>query len=175
MPSLTYSTDILDVLHGVLRMLCRSLPQYLIEAKPWLQNDDAAFLAALRNLIVDQRHYAQLVAEAIVARLRPVPAAAVKRRLAELKDAATEVSYLSFDRAVPLFDKAIAAEPAGSLRQTNFDLAPIWFGKEMARLRRSIANRECACPMANASYANMLLHPPIRHEAAVAGENFRLR
>jgi len=27
-------------------------------------------------------------------------------------------------------------------------------------LRRSIAGGECACPMANASYANMLLHPP---------------
>ena len=30
----------------------------------------------------------------------------------------------------------------------------------MARLRRSIYDKECACPMANASYANMLLHPP---------------
>jgi hypothetical protein len=27
-------------------------------------------------------------------------------------------------------------------------------------MRRSIKNRECSCPMANASYANMLLHPP---------------
>jgi hypothetical protein len=27
-------------------------------------------------------------------------------------------------------------------------------------LRRSIYDKECACPMANASYANMLLHPP---------------
>jgi hypothetical protein len=74
MPTITYSADILDVLHGVLRMLCRGLPQYLIEAKPWLQNDDARFLAALRNLIADQRHYAKLVAEAIVARGgRPEP------------------------------------------------------------------------------------------------------
>lgn len=54
----------------------------------------------------------------------------------------------------------IRAEPVGNLRQTGYDLAPIWFGEEMTRLRRSIANRECACPMANASYANMLLHPP---------------
>jgi hypothetical protein len=68
MHTLTQSSDILDVLHGVLRMLCRGLPQYLIEARPWLQNDDAGFLAALRNLIADQRHYAKLVAEAIAAR-----------------------------------------------------------------------------------------------------------
>jgi hypothetical protein len=30
----------------------------------------------------------------------------------------------------------------------------------MANLRRSIYRGECACPMANASYANMVLHPP---------------
>jgi len=54
----------------------------------------------------------------------------------------------------------VRAQPVGNLRQTGYDLAPIWFGEEMARLRRSIAAGECACPMANASYANMLLHPP---------------
>jgi hypothetical protein len=30
----------------------------------------------------------------------------------------------------------------------------------MAQLRGSIKRKECACPMANANYANMLLHPP---------------
>jgi MoaA/NifB/PqqE/SkfB family radical SAM enzyme len=56
----------------------------------------------------------------------------------------------------------IRAEPAGNLRQTGYDLRPIWFEQvgQMHRLRKSIAGRECACPMANASYANMLLHPP---------------
>jgi MoaA/NifB/PqqE/SkfB family radical SAM enzyme len=58
----------------------------------------------------------------------------------------------------------VRAQPVGNLRETGYDLAPIWFGKgedgEMARLRRSIAAGECACPMANASYTNMLLHPP---------------
>lgn len=56
----------------------------------------------------------------------------------------------------------IRAEPVGNLRQTGYDLRPIWWEQvgEMGRLRRSIAAGECACPMANASYANMLLHPP---------------
>jgi MoaA/NifB/PqqE/SkfB family radical SAM enzyme len=54
----------------------------------------------------------------------------------------------------------VRAEPVGNLRQTGYDLAPIWFGERMAKLRRSIYAKECACPMANASYANMLLHPP---------------
>jgi hypothetical protein len=61
----THSAEILDVLQAVLRILCRGLPQYLVEAKPWLQKDDTAFLAALRNLINDQRHYSRKVADAI--------------------------------------------------------------------------------------------------------------
>jgi len=56
----------------------------------------------------------------------------------------------------------VRAEPVGNLRHTDYDLRPIWFEQagEIRRLRKSIAGRECACPMANASYANMLLHPP---------------
>jgi MoaA/NifB/PqqE/SkfB family radical SAM enzyme len=59
-----------------------------------------------------------------------------------------------------LWSCCIRAEPVGNLRDTGYDLAPIWFGERMTRLRRSIYDKECACPMANASYANMLLHPP---------------
>jgi MoaA/NifB/PqqE/SkfB family radical SAM enzyme len=54
----------------------------------------------------------------------------------------------------------IRAEPIGNLRQTNYDLRPIWFGERAEALRRSIAAGECYCPMANASYTNMLLHLP---------------
>jgi len=56
----------------------------------------------------------------------------------------------------------IRAEPVGNLRDTYYDLRPIWFEEQgtLRELRRSIAAGECACPMANANYANMLLHPP---------------
>jgi len=56
----------------------------------------------------------------------------------------------------------VRAEPVGNLRQTGYDLHPIWYEQvgDLLRLRRSIAAKECACPMANASYANMLLHVP---------------
>lgn len=54
----------------------------------------------------------------------------------------------------------IRAEGVGNLRDHDYDLRPIWKGREMAQLRESIYKGECACPMANASYANMLLHPP---------------
>lgn len=54
----------------------------------------------------------------------------------------------------------VRAESIGNIRETNYDLQPIWNGEPARRLRRSIAAGECACPMANASYSNMLLHPP---------------
>jgi MoaA/NifB/PqqE/SkfB family radical SAM enzyme len=53
----------------------------------------------------------------------------------------------------------IRAEPVGNLREHDYDIRPIWFSQRMATLRKSIYAGECACPMANASYANMLLHP----------------
>jgi len=52
------------------------------------------------------------------------------------------------------------AEPLGNLRETNYDLAPIWVGEAAEAARRSIAAGECYCPMANVSYSNMLLHAP---------------
>lgn len=54
----------------------------------------------------------------------------------------------------------IRAEGVGNLRENGYDLRPIWRGDSMAKLRKSIYEGECHCPMANASYANMVLHPP---------------
>lgn len=56
----------------------------------------------------------------------------------------------------------VRAEPVGNLRKTQYDLHPIWYQQvgSLQRLRKSIAAMECACPMANAAYSNMLLHPP---------------
>ncbi|MCX7837891.1 MAG: radical SAM protein [Anaerolineae bacterium] len=62
----------------------------------------------------------------------------------------------------------IRAEPIGNLRNTQYDLRPIWFEQvgNLRNLRQRIAAGECACPMANASYANMLLHPPTLWQVA---------
>lgn len=56
----------------------------------------------------------------------------------------------------------IRAEAVANLRDHNYDLRPIWFEHQgrLRAMRRSIKNRECYCPMANAAYANMLLHAP---------------
>jgi len=59
-----------------------------------------------------------------------------------------------------LWSCCIRAEGAGNLRENDYDLGRIWRGDDMASLRHSIYQEECNCPMANASYANMLLHPP---------------
>lgn len=53
----------------------------------------------------------------------------------------------------------IRGESAGSLRENGYDFQAIWNGERMNEIRRSIRNKECACPLANASYTNILLSP----------------
>jgi MoaA/NifB/PqqE/SkfB family radical SAM enzyme len=89
----------------------------------------------------------------------------VKRILAEQRQAIPCQAGWASGHIAPNGDVwtcCIRAEPVGNLRETHYDLRPIWFEHvgQLRRLRRSIAARECACPMANASYANMLLHAP---------------
>ena len=50
----------------------------------------------------------------------------------------------------------IRADNLGNLRDHNYDFKEIWFGDAIKEVRRSIANKECYCPLANASYTNML-------------------
>ena len=50
----------------------------------------------------------------------------------------------------------IRADNLGNLREHNYDFREIWFGDAIKEVRRSIAAKECYCPLANASYTNML-------------------
>ncbi len=59
-----------------------------------------------------------------------------------------------------LWSCCIRAEGVGNLRENSYELGRIWRSESMAKMRRSIYQGECYCPMANASYTNMLLHPP---------------
>ena len=61
------SFQAIEVLNELLRVLCRSLPAYLADAKPWAQSEDRRLAAALDRLVVDQQHYARLVSDAITA------------------------------------------------------------------------------------------------------------
>ncbi len=54
----------------------------------------------------------------------------------------------------------IKAESMGNLKEENFDFKKIWFSQAFNAERKSIRNKECYCPLANASYTNMLLDIP---------------
>ena len=60
------STDVIDVLQRLLRVLSRSLAMYLDEAKPWVHADDQQTAAALERLAADRRLYCDRVSRAIV-------------------------------------------------------------------------------------------------------------
>lgn len=50
----------------------------------------------------------------------------------------------------------VRADDLGNLRDHHYDFKEIWFGNKIKEVRRSIAAKECHCPLANASYTNML-------------------
>jgi MoaA/NifB/PqqE/SkfB family radical SAM enzyme len=54
----------------------------------------------------------------------------------------------------------VRADNLGNLRDYDYDFKAIWFGEKIKEVRRSIAAKECHCPLANASYTNMLLDVP---------------
>jgi MoaA/NifB/PqqE/SkfB family radical SAM enzyme len=50
----------------------------------------------------------------------------------------------------------VRADDLGNLRDHHYDFKEIWFGDKIKKVRQSIAAKECHCPLANASYTNML-------------------
>ncbi len=54
----------------------------------------------------------------------------------------------------------IRADSLANLRDVDYDFRRVWFSPEADRVRTSIRNKECYCPLANASYTNMLMHSP---------------
>jgi MoaA/NifB/PqqE/SkfB family radical SAM enzyme len=50
----------------------------------------------------------------------------------------------------------VRGDNLGNLRDHNYDFKEIWFGKKIQEVRRSIAAKECHCPLANAAYTSML-------------------
>jgi MoaA/NifB/PqqE/SkfB family radical SAM enzyme len=54
----------------------------------------------------------------------------------------------------------VRAENLGNLRDTGYDFRQIWSSEKAQKVRQSIKNKQCHCPLANASYTNMLCHYP---------------
>jgi MoaA/NifB/PqqE/SkfB family radical SAM enzyme len=53
----------------------------------------------------------------------------------------------------------VEAVDLGNLRENDFDFPKIWQGAMAKKARERIRKGECQCPLANASYSNMLMHP----------------
>jgi MoaA/NifB/PqqE/SkfB family radical SAM enzyme len=52
----------------------------------------------------------------------------------------------------------VRADNMTNLRDVGYDFRRAWFSPEARRIRRSIFRKECHCPLANASYTNMLMN-----------------
>jgi len=50
------------------------------------------------------------------------------------------------------------AQSLGNLRDVEYDFKNIWFSEKATRDRQSIKDGKCYCPLANASYTNMLFN-----------------
>jgi MoaA/NifB/PqqE/SkfB family radical SAM enzyme len=53
----------------------------------------------------------------------------------------------------------IRADSMGNLREHDYDFEKIWNSRSAGKIRKSIKKRECACPLANAGYTNLLVSP----------------
>jgi MoaA/NifB/PqqE/SkfB family radical SAM enzyme len=53
----------------------------------------------------------------------------------------------------------VKAESAGNLKEFEYDLSKVWFSEDAMKMRADIKGGACYCPLANASYTNMLHHP----------------
>ena len=53
----------------------------------------------------------------------------------------------------------VRADSMGNLRENDYDFRKIWQSPEAQKIRASIRRRECHCPLANASYTNILCSP----------------
>jgi len=54
----------------------------------------------------------------------------------------------------------VRAESLGNVREHGYDFRAVWGGSRADAFRASVRAHECACPLANASYTNLLLDAP---------------
>jgi MoaA/NifB/PqqE/SkfB family radical SAM enzyme len=54
----------------------------------------------------------------------------------------------------------VQAESVGNLRRAGYDFRRVWWGEQAQALREKVRAGRCDCPLANAAYTNLLLHPP---------------
>jgi len=94
----------------------------------------------------------------------------VKRTLVEKRQVIPCLAGVASAQIAPNGDVwtcCIRAESVGNLREHNYDFRATWSTARANELRRSIKAGECYCPLANASYTNMLCHVPTLASVAV--------
>ncbi len=87
----------------------------------------------------------------------------VKRTLVEKRQVIPCLAGVASAQIAPNGDVwtcCIRAESVGNLREHGYDFHSVWTTAQADELRRSIKAGECYCPLANASYTNMLCHAP---------------
>jgi len=87
----------------------------------------------------------------------------VKRTLRERRQVIPCMAGVASAQIAPNGDVwtcCIRAESMGNLRDHGYDFGSVWRTAKADELRRSIKAGECFCPLANASYTNMLVHGP---------------
>jgi len=94
----------------------------------------------------------------------------VKRTLVEKRQIIPCLAGVASAQIAPNGDVwtcCIRAESVGNLREHNYDFRSTWTTVKASELRRSIKAGECYCPLANASYTNMLCHVPTLTSVAI--------
>jgi MoaA/NifB/PqqE/SkfB family radical SAM enzyme len=87
----------------------------------------------------------------------------VKRTLREQRQVIPCMAGVASAQIAPNGDVwtcCVRAQSMGNLREHGYDFGTVWRTGKANELRRSIKNRECYCPLANAAYTNMLTHVP---------------
>src|SRR3984893_5819512 len=87
----------------------------------------------------------------------------VKRTLREQRQVIPCMAGVASAQIAPNGDVwtcCVRAQSMGNVREHNYDFRSVWTTGKAKQLRRSIKAGECYCPLANASYTNMLLHGP---------------
>jgi hypothetical protein len=94
----------------------------------------------------------------------------VKRTLVEKRQIIPCMAGIASAQIAPNGDVwacCIRAESVGNLREHNYDFAAAWTTTKGQEMRHSIKAGECYCPLANASYTNMLCHVPTMTSVAL--------
>lgn len=87
----------------------------------------------------------------------------VKRTLLEKRQVIPCLAGIASTQIAPngdIWTCCIRAEAVGNLREHNYNFKSAWNTIRASELRKSIKAGECFCPLANASYTNMLCHTP---------------